>query len=291
MLSSSNSKIGFALIIATLLVATPLALFSFMNQTPPQTEGEGENITNEETDSPEEEEYEPPVLQTPVESINITLFTHSGTLIEANNIRIYVDPYELNETYSEYPADLILITHSHYDHYSPDDIQLIITNDTFVVLPQYLAPNLALYDNGMVANPGDSFDFGGINITVFYMYYQGSANHPKSANSNSYFIEIDGFTIFHGGCAKYMPELENITMDIDVALLGIVYDMDVGSRETNFLSTLQVIELLEPEYCIPTHWIEEIDREIFHDDYVPLIDDDCIVLNLDFFSWHVFSND
>ncbi|MHA1481677.1 MAG: MBL fold metallo-hydrolase [Candidatus Thorarchaeota archaeon] len=285
---SKNSRIGIALVVVAIVVVTPLVLLSFMNQVPPLTDDIDDSDTTDEVDDP----YEPETLQLPVESINITLFTHSGTMIEANNIRIYVDPYDLPEdVYSEYPADLVLITHSHFDHYSLDDIRLVETNDTLVVLPQRLAPNLPLHDNGMVVNPGDSFDFGGINITTFYMYYEPSVAHPKEDNSNSYFIEIDGFIIFHGGAAKYMPELENMTMDIDVALLGIVYDAVMGTRDTNFLSIIQAIETIKPDYCIPTHWLTEDDRVLFQEGYVPLLEDNCVVLDLDFYGFHVFSND
>ena len=80
-------------------------------------------------------------------------------------------------------------------------------------------------------------------------------------------------------------------MDIDVALLGIIYDGVMGTRETNFLSTIQVIETIKPDYCIPTHWLIEDDRVLFQEEYVPLLADDCVVLDLDFYEFHVFSND
>ncbi|MHA1930194.1 MAG: MBL fold metallo-hydrolase [Candidatus Thorarchaeota archaeon] len=284
---SKNAKIGIALVVVTLVVVTPLLLLSYMNQAPPPSDEVDDSGTTNEVDDSEELEH----LQLPVEEINITIFHTAGAMIEANNIRIFVDPYELPEVYSEYPADLVLITHTHIDHYSLDDIRLVETNDTLVVMPESMSFNFPLHNNTLGVNSGDSFDFRGINITAFYMYYEPTVAHPKDMNWTSYFIEIDGFTIFHAGAAKYMPELENLTIDVDVALLSILYDAVMGTKDTNFASVIQVIETITPEYCIPTHWFHDNDRTLFHEEYVSLLEDDCIVLDLDFLESHVFSND
>jgi len=146
-----------------------------------------------------------------------------------------------------------------------------------------------MHNNSLGVNPEDSFQFRGINITAFY-HYTTSAAHPKEENRTSYIIEIDGFTIFHAGDAKFMTEFEDFTWDIDLAFLPIYYDPGMGPLDSNLAPIIQVIETIAPDYCIPTHWYGT-DKETFMQEYVPTIVDDCVVMNLDFFESHVFSND
>jgi len=103
--TTKNTKIALTLIIATFVIVAPLVLMSVMNQIPPPPLDE------------EDEDLED--LEIPVTSVNVTLLDFAGVMIEANNIRIYVDPYHIKGgNFSDYPADMILITHAHPDHYS-----------------------------------------------------------------------------------------------------------------------------------------------------------------------------
>ncbi|MFW9847657.1 MAG: MBL fold metallo-hydrolase [Candidatus Thorarchaeota archaeon] len=275
-----NTKIGLTLTVVTIVVIAPVVYFSFINQTPPPP-------TNGEDDT----DYTAP-LELPVSEINVTLLDTAGVMIEANNIRIYIDPYRIPANYSRFPADMILITHAHPDHYSALDIRDIARNDTLVVCPETMTTQLERYNNSLGVKPGDNFQYRGINVTTFKMYLDDypsgvQSNHPVENNWTSYIIDIDGFIIYHAGDAKYMPEYENFTTPIDVAFLPIYYDPGLGVKNESLAPIIQVIETIHPRYCIPTHWYNE-DNELFMNDYVPLLVDDCVVMNLGFFSWHVF---
>ena len=65
------------------------------------------------------------VVLTPNNGIKVTLLENAGTMIEYDDTRIYIDPFDLSSSYSNYPADAILITHEHGDHYDPTSIDII----------------------------------------------------------------------------------------------------------------------------------------------------------------------
>ncbi len=62
----------------------------------------------------------------------ITINEHSSIRVDEGKI-IYSDPYNIN--CAPHDADIILITHSHFDHYSPDDIRKVMKSDTVIVCP------------------------------------------------------------------------------------------------------------------------------------------------------------
>ncbi|MHA1960283.1 MAG: MBL fold metallo-hydrolase [Candidatus Thorarchaeota archaeon] len=280
--TTRNTKIGLTLIIAALVVVAPLVLMSYLNQNPP-------------IDSPIDGEDDPvnEPLELPVSSVNVTLLNTAGVMIEANNIRIYIDPFLIPNNYSAFPADMILVTHAHYDHYSAMDIRDVATNDTLVVCPSTMTTQLERYNNSLGVKPGDTFTYRGINVTAFDLYLDdypsgAQSGHPIESNWTSYIIDIDGFILFHAGDAKYMPEYEEFPVEADVAFLPIYYDPGLGPKNESLLPIIQVIETIKPVVCIPTHWYDE-DNDLFMQDYVPLLEDDCEVMNLAFFESHVFS--
>ncbi|MHA1908303.1 MAG: MBL fold metallo-hydrolase [Candidatus Thorarchaeota archaeon] len=278
-----NTKIGMTLIVAAIIVVASLGFMTFLNQTPPPPNG------GDETD---DTDYTAP-LELPVSSINVTLLHTTGVMIEANNIRIYIDPYRVPSNYSAYPADMILVTHAHADHYSASDIRDVARNDTLVVCPETMTTQLERYNNSLGVKPGDSFVYRGINVTAFNLYlddypYGGQSNHPVESNWTSYIIDIDGFIIYHAGDAKYMPEYQDFPVHADVAFLPIYFDAGLGIKNASLYPIIQTIETISPDVCIPTHWYNE-DDALFMSDYVPLLEDDCEVMRLDFFEWHVFS--
>ena len=62
-------------------------------------------------------------------TLNVTLLTNAGIMIETNETRIYIDPYLLNSTFADYPADIVLVTHPHLDHYDTDSLDIIVDYD------------------------------------------------------------------------------------------------------------------------------------------------------------------
>ncbi|MHA1964899.1 MAG: MBL fold metallo-hydrolase [Candidatus Thorarchaeota archaeon] len=261
MTQTKNSKILLGVIIGVIVVSTPIILML------------------------------PPVQEPPTE-IKVTLLFNASVMIEVEGVRIYIDPYFIPSNHTELPADVILVTHDHFDHYSTLAIRTILTNDTLFVCPETMTEVVERFD-GLGVNPGDSFLVGDINITAFHMYLpdypsQAPSFHPRASNWTSFIIEIDGFTIFHAGDAKYMDEYEELTGKIDVAFLPIYFDPGFGALNESLLPIVEAINVIQPNYTIPTHF-NDVNREIFISEYSILIENpSCEILNYPFFSSHTF---
>lgn len=224
----------------------------------------------------------------PANSIKLTLLNNAGVMIESHDIRIYIDPYLLPSNYSEYPADAILITHPHSDHYDPVSISEIKTSDTIFVFPRNMTAQISSYD-GTGVNPGDVVKVGDISITAFYMYTfpvgEYPASHPAEANWTSYIIDINGFTIFHAGDSKCLDEYEQIADKVDVALLPL----GPGCQTMYRSEVVDALRIINPSYFIPIHYEEE-EKHTFTTIYDVQIEDLGItIVDLDYFNSHSFN--
>ena len=185
--------------------------------------------------------------------INITLLYNAGVMIETNDTRIYIDPIELNSTFTDYPADIVLVTHPHGDHYDPTSLDRIETESTEFIFPSNMTAECAAYGaTGVV--PGDTVMVGDVNITAFYMYTLPvdpyPASHPAEANWTSFIITIDGFTFFHAGDSKNIIEYYALTGDIDLAFLPL----GPGCQTMADYEVVSALERIQPVYFVPIHY-------------------------------------
>jgi L-ascorbate metabolism protein UlaG (beta-lactamase superfamily) len=260
MMRSKNSKVLLVIVIGAIVVSTPLLLMMA------------------------------PTQELPTE-IRVSLLLNEGVMIEAKGFRIYIDPLYLPSNSSELPADVVLVTHPHTDHYSRLDVELVSTNDTLHVFPENMTEQIERFD-GYGVNPGDSFMVGDINITAFYAYMPDydtmPSFHPRSANWTSYIIDIDGFRIYHAGDSKYMEELGELTGTIDLAFIPIFNDPGFGPLNESLLQTVNAIDILQPRLTIPCHF-QELNRQIFLSDYSILVENpECEILDVPYWTTLVY---
>lgn len=235
------------------------------------------------------------VLNTPPasedSSIKLTLLGNAGVMIEADGMRIYIDPLSLPSNYSTLPADAILITHPHGDHYNSTCIDMLQKPSTVNILPNNMSAELAAND-GVGVDPLVSVQVGEINITAFYMNTEvwideeRFASHPPEANWTSYIIDINGFKIFHAGDSKNITEYEMITGQMDVVLLPL----GPGCQSMAGVEVVDAIAKLQPDYFIPIHF----EYNIYAENFVTAYGDDiaacsdCTPLALAYFSSYTF---
>ena len=221
------------------------------------------------------------------DTIKITLLYNAGVMIEAKGTRIYIDPYDLPSNYSDYPADLILITHDHGDHYDPSSIDIIKAENTKLVFPAIMRIAAISYDADSV-QPEDTFIFNTFNVTCFYMYTMpGSteSSHPQSFNYTSYIIDLGGFTIFHAGDSWNIPEYEQLKGGIDLAFLPL----GPGCQTMTGIDVVRVVETIEPSFFIPIHYTEDA-KESFVDQYKADVEAcGCVFINLDYYDSYTFN--
>jgi len=216
---------------------------------------------------------------TAANGVGLTLLDNAGVMIETRGVRIYVDPINLPSEYESRPADAVLITHPHGDHYQPASITMVQKQGTVNVFPANMTDAISLY-SGVAVHPRDQVQVGHVLITAFFM--STPTSHPPEANWTSYIIDINGFTIFHAGDSKLLPQHAELAGTIDVALLPL----GPGCQSMADMEVVSAIATLQARYFIPVHYTAGAD-DIFLANYGSLITD-CTVVHLEYFQSHAF---
>jgi L-ascorbate metabolism protein UlaG (beta-lactamase superfamily) len=157
---------------------------------------------------------------------NIHWLGQAAVKINAAGKVIYIDPYQIKETDQ---ADIVFITHSHYDHLSVQDIKKIITGESIIVSPVDCQSKLQDLDVAGIRtiSPGQSLALDNIIVSAVPAYNVIKANfHPKGNNWVGYVLTIDGVKIYHAGDTERIPEMKNISCDIAMLPLGQTYTMN-----------------------------------------------------------------
>lgn len=153
---------------------------------------------------------------------------HGQAAVEINNNgqRIFIDPYQLGKSET---ADLILITHSHGDHLSPEDIQAVADEKTRFVCPHNCRQKImetGFREITPVA-PGDTVMIEGTRIIAVPMYNVVKTNyHPEESNWCGFIIDVAGVKVYHAGDTERIPEMKQVDCDIVMLPLGQTYTMN-----------------------------------------------------------------
>lgn len=146
---------------------------------------------------------------------NIRLFTQSSIRIEGKYV-IYVDPFHMKA--APYDADVIFLTHDHYDHFSPDDIARIIKSDTKIVAPEKMAgkARTVVPPKGelILVRPGERYEIPGLIIETIPAYNAKMQFHPKSAGWTGYCLEEDGQRIYISGDTDNTKQAQQVKCDV-----------------------------------------------------------------------------
>jgi L-ascorbate metabolism protein UlaG (beta-lactamase superfamily) len=189
---------------------------------------------------------------------------HSGFRIRAGRASIYIDPYRAADGPK---ADLILLTHGHYDHFSPQDVERLTHEGTTVVAPSPVAERLS----GQVRSiaPREVLELGRIDVRAVAAYNtskrdgEGRPFHPREAGWVGYELRVGGERLYHSGDTDVIPEMDEVA-GVDVALLAVsgVYVMTPGEAA-------EAARRIQPAVAVPMHWGEHIgsraDAEAFAD--------------------------
>jgi len=175
----------------------------------------------------------------------ITINTHSSIRIASEKV-IYADPFRITE--ESHDADIILITHSHYDHFSPEDIRKVMKSDTILVCPASMkgAEETGLETRRLA--PGESADVLGINIETVPAFNKLKPFHPKSSGWVGYIISLPELgRIFIAGDTDENSENSRVKCDIAMLPVGGTYTM-------NAKAAAKLANTISPKYAIPTHY-------------------------------------
>ena len=172
---------------------------------------------------------------------------------------IYIDPSCLSREQTKIKADLILITHSHDDHFSLNTLQDLNTESTTIVTVKDCHDELIRTNKGFkvrMISPGDKTNVDDIVIEAVPAYNLKSTAHPRSEGWAGYIITIGGVRVYHSGDTSFIPEMKELN-NIDIALLTV--------RDHYMMNGKQVVDAitaLKPKVVIPVHWLESEKSEI-----------------------------
>ncbi|MCR5735611.1 MAG: MBL fold metallo-hydrolase [Lachnospiraceae bacterium] len=180
---------------------------------------------------------------------NITVFTQNSIRIKSSLGNIYIDPFKMNEAPKD--AAFILITHDHYDHFSPEDIKKVCCEDTVLVVPEKMVGKAGevsgLVKKTETVKPGISKTIDGLEMETVPSYNNLKPFHPKSAGWVGYILVIEGKRIYIAGDTDATKEAKAVKCDVALVPVGGTYTMDAKKAA-------ELVNEIRPEVAIPVHY-------------------------------------
>lgn len=172
----------------------------------------------------------------------VTWLGHDSFRVAAGGKIIYIDPFQLA---SAIPADIVLITHDHYDHCVPGDVAKIQTAATTIVTDAACAKKLK---GGIrTVKPGDRITVGGVIVEATPAYNTDKKFHPKADGKLGFVITVDGVRIYHAGDTDLIPEMKKIKADIALLPVSGTYVMTADQA-------VQAALAIGPALAVPMHY-------------------------------------
>ncbi len=180
---------------------------------------------------------------------NITVNTQSSIRIGGSKV-LYFDPYLIPA--ASHDADLIFITHEHYDHFEPESIAKLQKVETLLVAPESMKKK-ALSESGMAEGnclfyqPGESFEAGGIAVETIPAYNKLKPFHPKGKKWQGYVVTMDDTRYYVSGDTDVNEDIKKVRCDVALIPVGGFYTMD-------WKQAAEYIAQIKPQTVIPTHY-------------------------------------
>jgi len=174
---------------------------------------------------------------------NLDWLGHDCFRLRAAGQIVYFDPFQLSGDLP--PADLILVSHTHYDHFSPDDIKKIRRESTLIITVPEAAAKLS--GNVKTMQPGQSVTSGPFTIEAVRAYNTNKKFHPQANNWLGFIVTVEGVRIYHAGDTDHIPEMANYQADIALLPVSGTYVMTADEAAQAALE-------INPKVAVPMHF-------------------------------------
>lgn len=202
----------------------------------------------------------------------VQVLAHSSIRIAGNQV-IYFDPFNVEG--EPHDADIICVTHDHFDHYSPEDLAKVKNASTMLVCPKTIKESLT--NSGIseefteLVAPGDELEINGVRIQAVPSYNVGKQFHPKENQWVGYLVTMNDVTYYVAGDTDINEDVKKVQCDAALLPVGGTYTMTAEEAA-------ELAKILQPEAAIPTHYGtvagKAEDGQVFADllkDKVPVI--------------------
>ena len=202
-------------------------------------------------------------------NIELKWLGHAGFIIKSS-IVIYIDPYNLRETPEK--ADLILLTHSHYDHCSVADLEKIIKSGTKIIAPADCQSKINRFNIPIemeIIEPNQERVLHELKLSTLPAYNMDKPFHPKEEGWLGYLIKIGDVLIYHAGDTDIIPEMQKLTgYQNKIKLIAL---LPIGGRFTmNVEEAVEAAKIIKPYLVIPMHYGSIIGLEEDAEEFVEL---------------------
>ena len=183
--------------------------------------------------------------------MNIKILCHSSIRIESENKIIYIDPFKVQDAIND--ADIICITHSHYDHFSEEDILKVKNTKTkILVTADLLEKAIELgfdKEDIVVVIPNNVYKVLNIEINTIPAYNENKKFHPKENNWVGYILNLENQKVYVVGDTDVTEENKHVKCDIALVPIGGTYTMD-------YKEAAELVNYIKPKKVIPMHYAE-----------------------------------
>ncbi len=196
---------------------------------------------------------------------NIEVLCHSSIKIKKEKT-IYFDPFKITENYND--ADIIFITHDHFDHYSEEDIEKVKKEDTIIVVPESLYEKV-LQDGFkkeyiITVIPNRNYQLKGIKFETIPAYNLNKKFHPKENNWVGYILEINDIKYYIAGDTDITEDNKKVKCDVAFVPIGGTYTMD-------FKEASELVNEIKPKIAIPIHYGEIVGTKEDAQNFIKLL--------------------
>ena len=171
---------------------------------------------------------------------------HSSIKIQKDKT-IYIDPFRIKNEFHD--ADFVFITHSHYDHFSTEDIVKISKTSTVFITMLETKSDLELLgipeDQIIIVKPNNDYEIKGIKFKTVPAYNKNKNFHPKENNWVGYIIELNDTKYYIAGDTDNIQEIQNIECDVAFLPIGGKYTMNAeeAAELANRINTKVIVPI------------------------------------------------